>query len=220
MKKIIWISAGIFITMLFGCKDSYNKDSYNKVSSEYDKSVDFTKYKTFSWLPDVADTINSPYNNDIIRNNIRNYFGLCMSDRGYSFDAENPDLLMQLVITNTKKDRTDSNRTNSYYYSPYYYGSGYYSPYHYNYYYNGHGLYGNGDYGRNAEYSRTYNQKYVNGSITLIFIDRKTNKEVWRGTAEGNIYDPSHINKDLHPAVHGIIDEYPVKSLVKRSHKI
>lgn len=217
MKKIIWLTAGIFITMLFGCKDN---GSYNKVSSEYDKSADFTKYKTFSWLPDVADTINSPYDNDIIRNNIRNYFGLCMSDRGYSFDADNPDLLMQLVITNTKKARSDSVNTNSYYYSPYYYGSGYYSPYHYNYYYNGHGLYGNGDYERNAEYSRTYNQKYVNGSITLIFIDRKTNKEVWRGTAEGDIYDPSQITNDLHPAVHCIISEYPVKPLVKRSHKI
>ena len=197
MKKIIWISAGIFITMLFGCKDN---GSYNKVSSEYDKSADFTKYKTFSWLPDVADTINSPYDNDIIRNNIRNYFGLCMSDRGYSFDAENPDLLMQLVITNTRTVRSDSNHTTTYYY-------------------NGHGLHGNGDYGRNA-HSRTYNEIYVNGSITLIFIDRKTNKEVWRGTAEGDIYDPSHISKDLHPAVHSIIGEYPVKSLVKRSHKI
>jgi hypothetical protein len=215
MKNIIWISAGIIIAMLFGCKDSYNE-----VSSEYDKSVDFTKYKTFSWLPDVADTINSPYNNDIIRNNIRNYFGLCMSDRGYSFDAENPDLLMQLIITNTKKDRPISDHSASYYYSPYYYGSYYYSPYPYGYYYNDHGLNGNDDYGRNSEYRRTYNQTYVNGSITLTFIDRKTNKVVWRGTAEGDIDNPSDINKDLHPAVHGIIDEYPVKSLVKRSHKI
>ena len=211
MKKILWISAGILIVMAFGCKDTYNK-----VSSEYDKSLDFTKYKTFSWLPDKADTINSPYNNAIIRNNIRNYFGLCMSDRGYSFDAENPDLLMQLVITNTKKGGMDSTHPTSYYYNPYYYGSYYYSPYYYGYYYNGHGLYGDDYFGHYT----AYNQQYVDGSITLIFIDRKANKVVWSGTAEGDIYDPSHINKDLHPAVHSIIDEYPVKSLVKRSHKI
>jgi hypothetical protein len=60
----------------------------------------------------------------------------------------------------------------------------------------------------------------VNGSITLIFIDRKINKIVWRGKAEGDIDDPLHINEDLHPAVHGMTGEYPVKSLVKRSHKI
>ena len=201
--------------MLFGCNDTYNK-----VSSEYDKSVDFTKYKTFSWLPDVADTTNSPYNNDIIRNNIRNYFGLCMSDRGYSFDAENPDLLMQLVITNTEKGRQYSSHPSAYYYQPYYHGSSYYTPYHHGYYYNGRGLGPNYNYGRHSDFRETYNQKYIDGSITLIFIDRKTDKVVWRGTAEGDIDDPSHINKDLHPAVHGIIEEYPVKSLVKRSHKI
>jgi hypothetical protein len=220
MKKIIWITAGVFIAMLFGCNDGHNNGGYNKVSSEYDKSVDFTKYKTFSWLPDVADTINSPYNNDIIRSNIRNYFGLCMSDRGYSFDAENPDLLMQLTITNTKKVRSHSTYPTSYYYTPYYYGSYYYSPYHYGYYYNGTGLNGNDDYGRNSDYKRTYNPTYINGSITLTFIDRKANKQVWSGTAEGDIYDSSHISEDLHPAVHRIIAEYPVKSLVKRSDKM
>jgi len=215
MNKILLISAGIFVAMLFGCNDTYDK-----VSSEYDKSVDFTKYKTFSWLPDVTDTTNSPYNNDIIRNNIRNYFGLCMSDRGYSFDAENPDLLMQLVITNTEKARQYSSHPSAYYYQHYYYGSNYYTPYHYGYYYDGRGLGPNYNYGRYSDFRETYNQKYVDGSISLIFIDRKTDKVVWRGTAEGDIDDPSHINKDLHPAVHGIIEEYPVKSLVKRSHKI
>jgi hypothetical protein len=216
MKNIIWITAGIFIAMLLSC----NSGGYNKVSTQYDKSTDFTKYKTFSWLQDVADTGNSPYDNKSIRNNIRNYFGLCMSDRGYSFDNENPDLLMQLIITNTKKARINSNHTSAYYYNPYYYGSDYYSPYYYGYYYNGNGLNGHDDYGRNSEYRRIYNPIYVNGSITLVFIDRKANKEVWRGTAEGDIYDSSNINKDLHPAVHSIIEEYPVKSLVKRSHKI
>ncbi len=203
MKKIIWITAVTFIAILFGCKDSYNN-----VSSEYDKSIDFTKYKTFSWLPDAADTINSPYNNALIRNNIRNYFGLCMSDRGYSFDTENPDLSMQLVITNTKKGMLDSTHAADYYYNPYYYGSYYYSPYYYGYYYSGHGSYRD-DY---VGHYPAHNQQYTDGAITLIFIDRKTNKVVWSGTAEGNIYDPSNISKDLHPAVHSIIDEYPVKS--------
>ncbi len=217
MKKFIWITAAIFIATLVGCKDN---GSYNKVSSESDKTVDFTKYKTFSWLPDVRDTVNSPYNNEIIRNNIRNYFGLCMSDRGYSFNAVNPDLLMQLIITNTKTVRTISDHATSYYYSPYYYGSTYYSPYQYGYYYNGPVLHNNIDYGHNSAYGRTFNPTYVNGSISLVFIDSKTNKIVWRGTAEGDINDPANINMDLHPAVHSIIEQYPVKPIVKRSHKI
>lgn len=214
MKKIIWITTSILIVILISCSTTYNA-----VSSDYDRSADFTKYKTFAWLPDKADTTNQLYNNEIIRNNIRNYFGLCMSDRAYTFDGENPDLLMQLVITNTKKETVISSYPSSYYYSPYYYGSHYYSPYRFGYYYNNYPSYGNG-YSRFPGYSTTQKQEYVSGSITLNLIDRKANKLVWSGTAEGDIYDPSQIRSDLHPAVHRILDEYPVKPLFKRSHKI
>lgn len=54
--------------------------------------------------------------------------------------------------------------------------------------------------------SSTQKLEYVNGSITLNFIDKKNSKLVWTGTAEGDIYDPSMVSPDLHPAVHGIID--------------
>ena len=214
MKKIICVTAGIFTVMLFGCSTTYNA-----VSSDYDRSVDFSKYKTFAWLPDKADTANTRYNNEIIRNNIRNYFGQCMSDRGYTFDGESPDLLLQLVITNAKKERVVSSYPSSYYYGPYYYGSHYYSPYRFGYYYNNYPSYVYG-YSRSSGYSTTQKQEYVDGSITLILIDRKANKLVWSGIAEGDIYDPSHISHDLHPAVHSILNEYPVKPLLNRSHKI
>lgn len=214
MKMIISISVSILIVMLLGCSTSYNA-----VSSDYDRSVDFTKYKTFAWLPDNADTTNTPYNNDIIRNNIRNYFGQCMSDRSYSVDLENPDLLMLLEITNTKKERVVTIYPPSYYYSPYYYGSSYYSPYPFGYYYQHYPSYGYGRLGYSG-YSTTEKQEYINGAITLNVIDRHANKLIWRGTAEGDIYDPSQINHDLHPAVHRILNDFPVQSLSKRNHKI
>ena len=212
MKNKFLIAASILIIALSACTSTYNV-----VSSDYDRSVDFQKYKTFAWLPDKADTAFSPYNNEIIRNNIRNYFGLCMSDRAYKVDLENPDLLLQLVITNAKKERTVSTFPSSYYYRPYYYGSYYYSPYRFGYYYNNYPSFGYGSGG----YATTQKQEYVNGAITLNFIDTKSKKLVWSGTAEGDIYDPSQISKNLHPAVHDILDQYPVKPLaVNRSHKM
>ncbi len=213
MKTSIWILS-IAIMVLVGCSTIYNA-----VSTDYDRSVDFSQYKTFAWLPDKADTANTPYNNEIIRNNIRNYFGQCMSDRGYTFDGESPDILMQLVITNAQKERVITSYPSSYYYRPYYFGSFYYTPYPYGYYYRHYPSYGYG-YSGFPGYSTTQKQEYVNGSITLNFIDRKNNKLVWTGTAEGDIYDASHISHDLHPAVHSILNEYPVKSLVNRSHKM
>ncbi|XVJ65086.1 MAG: DUF4136 domain-containing protein [Lacibacter sp.] len=174
MKKNKWITASILIliVMLVGCSTTYNA-----VSSDYDRSVDFTKYKTFAWLPDKSDTNYTRYNNEIIRNNIRNYFGQCISDRGYTFDAESPDLLLQLVITNAKKERVVTSYPSSYYYSPYYYGSHYYSPYRFGYYYNYYPSYGYG-YSRFSGNSTTQKQEYVNGAITLNLIDRKENKLV------------------------------------------
>ncbi len=192
--------------------------TYKTVYADYDKTVDFTKYKTFAWLKDVADTTNSPYNNEIIRNNIRNYYGLCLSDRGYRFDPDSPDILIQLVITNAKKQKVMYDYTPSSYYRPYYYGSHYYTPYSYNYYFYDNAYY-NFSYTSGDRVSKQIID-YVNGAITLNFIDRKNKTVVWSGTAQGDIYDPSVIKKDLHPAIHRIIEQYPVKPFVKKSHRL
>lgn len=66
MKKKILLPF-IAVILLIGC------GVYNNISSDYDRSADFTKYKTFAWLPD-KDSSNTPYNNQIIRNNTINYF--------------------------------------------------------------------------------------------------------------------------------------------------
>ena len=218
MKNILFYLMSAGMTMLvLSCGGAYNL-----ISSDADNSIDFSKYKTFAWLPDKADTSNSPYNNDIIRNNIRNYYGLCMSDRGYSLDLENPDLLLELVITNAEKERLvnsyQSPYPSSYYYRPYYYGSTYYSPYRSNYFYSGFG-----HQSFNYTYPRTITttkEQYVEGAITLNFIDVTSKQLVWTGTAKGDIYDASFISSSLHPAVHAIVEQYPIKSLVKRTHKI
>lgn len=212
MKPVLIIIIVAFL--LSSCRSTYNT-----VYTDYDRSVDFKPYKTFAWLPDKADSVNSPYNNEIIRNNIRNYLGQCLSDRAYAFDGNDPDLLLQLVIVNKRKEKVETVAYPSlYYYRPYYFGSLYYIPYHYNYYYRYAPVYSPYSYG--AAYSNTEKKEYVNGAITLNIIDRKTNKLIWTGTAEGDIYDPSMISKDLHPAVHNILSQYPVKPLAGRRHKI
>jgi hypothetical protein len=188
--------------------------SYQKISSDFDATVDFTRYQTFAWLPDQIDTAASPYDNEIIRNNIRNYFAKCIADRGYRFDSQNPDLLLQLNIANSKKQYSAAPPVTEYRYRPYYRGSVYAYPYYYSYLYHDYASYpACGNYG-----GKTVD--YVNGAITLNLIDRLARRTVWTGTASGDIYDPAVINRDLHPAVHRILSNYPVKPLVKRTHKI
>jgi hypothetical protein len=182
---------------------------YNKIIINYDDATDFSKYKTFAWLPDNTDTVNLPYNNSVIHNNIKNYFGQSFAERGYVFHSDSPDLLLRISVVDTKKEKTVvyAQRSDFYYYSPYYYGSTYYSPYYFNYYYRSPGSY------------YTEKQEYLEGSITLEIFDRVKNKLIWTATAMGEIYDPSYINKDIHPAVCAIMKKYPVKPIKKQLKK-
>lgn len=188
----------------FGCR------IYTDITTNADEGTDFSKFQTFAWLPDQTDTSNLPYNNDIIRNNIRNYFGQSFAERGFKVNLDTPDVLMRIMISNKIKEKVIeySAIPLSDYYCRYYYGSIYYFPYDFNYYYHNPAYCFSSDY-----YTKKY--EYMEGSITLNVIDRKRNKLVWAGTARGDIYDPDYINKNIHPAVKAIIKKYPVKPIRK-----
>lgn len=198
------IQYSIFFLLLFlltGCS------VFNKIYTDYDRTVDFTKYKTFAWLPG-KDTSNTPYNNQVIRNNTINYFTHCMAFRGMKANVDTPDVLLLLVVTSIQKQTTITKplspiapadfSLNPYYY-PYPNAYYYYSPYEYNYSYR----------------SVMYEIDYTESTITLNVIDRKLNKLVWVGSAQGDLYDPEYLQENLHPAVYNILKNYPTKSLTK-----
>ena len=112
---------------------------------------------------------------------------------------------LDLVITAVKKEKSVS--TPGYTYPPgWYYHNPYYYHYPSNHYYLHH---------YNYNYTTYVTQKveYTEGAITLNIIDRKLNKLVWTGTAKGDLYDPSYIGDNLHPAVYDILDNYPIKPI-------
>lgn len=199
----------ILLMMAAGCS------VYSDYYSNSDRDADFTGYKTFAWLTD-KDTTNEAFDNQIIRNNTRNYFTHCFGERGMTANVDTPDVLLELVVKSKTKEMTVSN-------TPYpYYGGWAYNPFYYPFpgaYYYRHG------YGYGYGYPRSYttrNIEYTEGSITLNVIDRKQNKLVWTGAAKGDLYDPVVLSENLHPAVYSILKKYPVESLIKekrRSHK-
>jgi hypothetical protein len=202
MSKSKFSTALILLTLLIafgGCT------VYNDISTKRDPDTDFGKYHSFAWLQDKADTLNRPYNNEVIRNNIRNYFGQSLAERGYLVNLDSPDVLLQLVIVSVKKQATVFvQHPQPYYYRKYYYGSTWYFPYHQDYYYR-----------RSYDYCvppecTVEKICYIESSITLHVIDRKQNKLVWTGTAKGDIYDPGYINRSIHPAVEAIMKQFPV----------
>ena len=205
MKKKIFFPL-IAIIFFVGC------GVYNSIYSDYDRSADFTKYKTFAWLPD-RDTSNMPTNNQIIRNNTVNYFSHCMGERGMKANVDTPDVLLQLVVKSIKKEYTTTSPAYSGS-SSFNYSNPYYYPYPNSYYYRSQNNFNY--YNFNHSYV-TQKTEYTQSTITLNVIDKKENKLVWMGTAEGDLYDPSYIEYNLHPAVYDILTNYPVNTI--REHK-
>ena len=147
-----------------------------------------------------------------------------MGERGMKANVDTPDVLLQLVVKSVKKEYTTTspvyNSYPSYYYSnPYYYpypNSYYYRAHNYSNYYN-YSSFNSGNYSNTNRSYTTQKVEYTQSTITLNVIDVKQNKLVWMGTAEGDLYDPSYIESNLHPAVYDILTNYPVNTI--REHK-
>jgi Domain of unknown function (DUF4136) len=180
------IIAGIII---IGCGSSI------KVSSDYDKTIDFKRYKTFS-IYDLKQTGSvNPANADKIVNALKKQ----MKEKGFVEDTQNPDLQINAVSILTTKEAVamDAPPTNYYGYGgayrPYgYYGVGY-----------GYGYAENPD-TREKEYD------FKQGTLMIDIIDTKTQKMVWQGVGNSEI-DTKPVNADeiINYAVGAIMVSFP-----------
>lgn len=187
-----------------------NCTAYNKVYSDYDRTANFARYKTFAWLPD-RDTANTTFNNQIIRNNTLNYFTHCMGERGLQAEPDSPDILLQLVVRSLPKQMTITSAVHQG--SPY---GGRHNPYYYpnpnNYFYPSPFLNG-----RTTYVTERYD--YAESTITLNVYDHHLKRLVWTGTAKGDLYDPAFMADNLHPAVYRILKKFPIKTQLRERRR-
>lgn len=203
MKKRISYLA-LYCTMLLG--SCY---AYRNIEITQDPSADWNKQRTYAWLPDLTDTSTLPYNSLIIRNNIRNYFSKAFAERGFVMEKDTPVYLLQIVIDHKKQEQELRHYIHPapFYFHRYYMGSDYYFPFPPDYYYSGSNLYCY-PFGYCVE-----RVQVVHGAISLNVIDRRINKLIWTGKAEGDLYDPQFINRSIHPAVEGIMRKFPIPAI-------
>jgi len=158
MKKIILSNLFIlYIFILSGC-------STLNVTTDYDKSIDFSKYKTFNFYTLKISESVSQLNQERILKSIKNE----MVKKGFVEKGDAPDV--QVNVTAILQDK-QSVSTNTYGYG------GYYRPY-------GWG----GGYGATTSVS-VYN--YKDGSLIIDVIDATTQKLVWQGIGNKEIDSPS-----------------------------
>ena len=190
MKKLFLISL-ITIFFLGSC-------STISVMSDYDKSVDFTKYKTYSfygWAKNSDSLLNQ-----LDKQRIERAFADEFAKRGLKLVKESGDLIVSLyIVTNQHQETTATTMNTGPYYVGRYYGFG-----------PGWGWGG----GMATTSVRTYN--YTVGTLICDVYDAKEKKLIWEGIAKGTISeDPSNRDVNIPKSVARLMKKYPVKTKKK-----
>lgn len=186
MKKVTIKSLLLALPVVFmvSCKPTL------KVSSDYDRSANFSAYKTFSLYYLITNKNVSELNEDRIWNSIRAE----MLRKGYVENNTNPDLVVNaLSVIKNKKYVTASTSV---------YGvGGTYRPYAYW-----------GRYGTVSGSTNFQTDSYKDGSLMIEVVDHKTKRLVWEGTGSAEFEkQPKNPDEAVKNVVTKIMTSFPQK---------
>ena len=157
-----------------------------KTRIDYDKSVDFSVYRTYGF-PEETGTDRGGYST-LVTSYFKNAISTAMEARGYKYSEEHPDLLMNFFM-NTR-DRTETRPDLFSGYGYYGYRAGIYSPWpHY------------------QERTITYQV----GTINVDIVDAEKKQLVWEGVAEGRVSEEAMANPKVvvNAVVTDLMRQYP-----------
>ena len=164
-----------------------------KVTQEYDKSVDFTHYETFSIHPWNED--NSALINRFDQERLLLALADQLKKRGYRQVIQDGDIEADIYIILDSKQSTTA-YTN-------YYGGGYWGGYGYGF---GYG------YGYGPATNSYLTENYIEGTLIINLFDRKLKKLIWQGAGVGTVDDnPQTREKGIQKALDQIFWKYPVR---------
>ncbi len=157
------------------------------VSYDYDNNVDFTKFKTYAWMAQPAgvpvNALEAQGQSGLLDGRIRESIAVEMADRGFTEDANAPDLLIVHHLGAKEKIQvTDW----GYRYSDYYWGYG----------------------GRQIDV-----HQYTEGMLVIDLVDGETKALVWRGTGtkvvENVQRSPEEVQARIDNVVMKIMESFP-----------
>ena len=173
--------------MAWGC-------SSIKVTADYDKSVDFTKYKTYSYYgwTENSDKILTRFDKERLESAFADEF----AKRGIEYIENGGDMVVSLFIVVDQKTRKTA------YTNHYGTGGAGYDDYDYG-----------GDWGWGMGSSTTiYNETdYLQGTLVCDVFDAQAKSLIWQGVGTGVVDDdPQKNEKGIPKAVAAIMSKYPV----------
>lgn len=171
----------IGLVVLFGCSDL-------KVTSDYDKEVNFDDYDSFLILPWIqGDTLINRFDKARVVNAVKTQ----MMNHGHAYDETTPKLVVSLFL------KLDNRTTTTAY-------TGHYGGYGYGYGYPGWGWGG-------GMSSTTYSDyHYTVGALVIDVYDAKTKNLVWQGVGAGTVDDNPQSREQRVPRnISSIFKKYP-----------
>ncbi|MCG8308580.1 MAG: DUF4136 domain-containing protein [Cytophagales bacterium] len=187
MKKLnsLWLLSIIFL----GACSSIT------VTSDYDKEVDFTKYKTFEYYgwTEESDKILNRFDKE----RIEQAFGAEFAKRGLKYVDDGGDMVVSLFIVVDKKTSTTA-YTNHYNMGGYGYGPGW-------------GWYGG--YGGMGTSTTTYSeQDYLVGTLVVDVFDKAGKKLIWQSVGQKTVDDnPNTRDKNTAKVAAAIMKPFPIQ---------
>ncbi|WP_392341365.1 DUF4136 domain-containing protein [uncultured Shewanella sp.] len=181
--KTLFIAAAVFA--LSAC-------STLKSTSDFDPSVSFEQYKTYSWVEKKNE--DAGYHLDgLMDQRVRAAVETQLSQKGISkADKQNADLLVNYITKVDKKINIDTFNSN-FGYNPYYgprWGFG------------------------GSLHSETTVREYDVGTLMVDLVDNKTGKLIWRGTVADTVREqstPEERINTINQAIGTVMMNYPPK---------
>lgn len=172
----------LYVIGLVSVSSFYSCSPPLKVNADFDKAVDFSKYKTFALYKNDSNQTISPLNQQRIMDAVRSE----MIKKGFQEATSSPDVLVNTVAV--FKDRTDVSATS--------YGFG--------------GMYRPYSWGGSVGYMDYDVRHYKDGSLIIDIVDANTQKLIWQGVGnkeiDGPIKDP---DVKIPKAIAMIMEEFP-----------
>ena len=167
-----------------------------KVTADYDKTVDFSKYKTFEyygWAKESDKLLN-----DLDKKRIEDAFANEFYKRGLTYVQSDGDLVVTLFIIVEQKTQQTAHTSSM--------GGGYYGDYY---------GYGPG-YGWGPSYSTTTvsTYDYEVGTLVCDVFDKANEQLIWEGIASKTIdEDPGTRDKNIPKVVEMLMAKYPIPAI-------
>ena len=184
MKHITFLITIALSSVMLSC-------SSVKVTSDSDKSTDFSQYKSFSFLGWQNDS--DKIMNEFDRKRMRDAFKSEFQKRNLQFVETGGDMTISLFIV-VNQEKSVTAYTNHYGYG-------------------GYGRYSRYGYGWGGSSSTSYSENdYLKGTLVMDVFDEKSGDQIWQGVAVGTVQEkPEKREKSIPYTVSSLMKKFPIK---------